>query len=131
MPSTGRRDLVAKRWEPFVHTIDFVGFDFTGATFLAQVRLFPDAPGVPLVDLATVTTANTQGIRLVGVTTANGIPTSSVYIRINEPVVEGLPFPSEPGADNPLAWDMQIVPSGGDKYRILEGRFIVDSGVTQ
>lgn len=132
MPSTGRRDLVANRWEPFVHTIDFEGFNLTGATFAMHVRLVRDAPGAPLVNLSTVTTANTEGIRLTGVSTsAAGLPVSSVYIRINEPNVEALPAATELGEDATLYWDLQITPSGGDKYRALEGTFTVRAGVTQ
>ncbi|QAY77931.1 hypothetical protein [Sphingosinicella sp. BN140058] len=131
MPSTGRRDLVANRWEPFVHTIDFEGLDLTGAAFKLQVRLYPDAPGAPLVDLATVGSAGTQGVRLLGVETGAGLPISHVSIRINEPVVEGLPSPAEIGRDTDLYYDLQITPVGSDKFRVIEGKFTVHAGVTQ
>lgn len=130
MPDTGRRDLVANRWEPFVHTIAFEGFDFTGAVFKMQIRLTPDTPGTPLVDLATVTTS-VEGVRLVSVTTTDSVPTSTVSIRIDELTVEGLPAADELGNNAVLAWDMQITPSGSDKFRVLEGTFTVKAGVTQ
>lgn len=130
MPSTGRLDLVANRWEPFVHTIDFEGFDFTGAIFAMQVRLTRDATGDPLVNLSTVGGVGTEGVTITGVATVTGLTTSSISIRINEPTVEGLPFPSERGEDSALYWDMQITPSGGVKYRALEGKFIVHAGVS-
>jgi hypothetical protein len=131
MPSTGRRDLVANRWEPFVHTIDFEGFNFTGATFIMQVRLMRDAPGSPLVDLGTVGGVGTEGITLTGVATVNGASVSSVSIRINEATVEGLPAAGEIGDDLDLFYDLQITPAGGVKYRALEGAFTVHAGVTK
>lgn len=44
-------------------TFAFVGYNFTGATFHAQIRLTPDAGGSALIDLTTQTT-DIQGVRL-------------------------------------------------------------------
>jgi hypothetical protein len=128
---TGRRDLVANRWEPFIHTIDIVGVDYSAATFLAQVRAVKDSGGLPLVALSTVGSVGTEGITVTGTTTdAGGIPTTSISIRINEATVEALPEPAELGDDVTLYWDMQVTPSGGNKFRMLEGTFTVHAGVT-
>lgn len=128
---TGRRDLVANRWEPFIHTIDFVGVDWTGATFLMQVRAEKNASGAALVDLSTVGSVATEGITITGVTTdADAVPTTSISIRINEATVEGIALPTPPDGDYALAYDLQITPSGGNKFRALEGKFTVKAGVT-
>ena len=130
MATAARLPLVADRWTPFVPTLSFVGVDLTGADMRAQVRLRPDAGGSPLVDLPTVTTANTQGLRLLGVTTDGaGVPTSMVALRINETTMEGLPAATEVRDAALLAWDMQIT-IGGIKQRWLFGDFIVLPGCT-
>lgn len=129
-PKTGQLPLAANRWEPFVYTIDFPGFDYSAATFIAQVRAIKDSSGTALVDLSTVPSAGTEGINIVGVTTTDDIPTTSISIRINEATIEALPEPAELGEDVTLYWDMQITPSGGNKYRALEGTFTVRAGVT-
>ncbi|MFS0736924.1 hypothetical protein ABC347_07730 [Sphingomonas sp. 1P06PA] len=112
-------------------TLSFEGFDLTGATLRAQVRLLPDIAGTPLVDLPTVTSASTEGLRLISVATTGGVTTSIVGIRINETTMEGLPLPDEIGADALLYWDMHVTPSGGLKQRWLAGTFTVRAGVTQ
>lgn len=130
MPTAGTRDLVANRWEPFVHTIDFVGFDWSAANFIAQVRMTRDATGSALVDLSTVGSVGTEGITVVEVVMTAGVPTTTVSMRINEATMEALPAAGEVGDDIVLYWDMQVTPSGGVKARWLEGTFTVHAGVT-
>lgn len=151
MISPGRYDIAADRWVACIRTFSFVGLNFTGATFIAQVRLYPDASGSPLVDLATVTLSTAEGIRLIyggtdtvanhiaagrletvptGYTSASSVALSQVGFRINETTMEGLPFPEERGNDAVLAWDMHITPSGGIKDKYLGGTFTVRAGVT-
>lgn len=140
MPTTGQLSLRVNRWEPFVHVFRFEGQNFTGAAFISQVRLTRDAAGSPLVNLATVGSVGTEGITLVSVANEDidfggdvgvvNVPVSTVSMRINEATVEALPLPAELGEDVPLYWDMQITPSGGNKYRALEGEFVVAAGVT-
>lgn len=130
-PKTGTLDLNANRWAPFVYTIDFQGYDYSAAAFAMQVRLVKDAAGTPLVSLSTVASSSTEGVAMTGVDTdANGVPTTHISIRINETTIDGLPEPSELGDDVVLYYDLQITPSGGDKYRSLEGMFTVKAGVT-
>jgi len=145
--------LSGGRWVPFNETWAFQGIDLTGAVFAMQIRLTPDAPGVPLVDLGTVTTAGTQGLRLIyagtatvsahlaagrlmrdeiaaGVADSDNLTLSQVGVRINETTMEGLPFPAERGDDNPLAWDFHVTPSGQLKQLWAGGSFTVLAGVT-
>jgi hypothetical protein len=126
----GTLPLRAQRWTPFVYTIDFVGQDFTGATFAMDVRLRPDAPGSALIALAGAS-APTQGIS-VTVATVSGVPTSSVEIRISEATLEGVLLNAgKAGADVVLAWDIHITFGGGLKTRWLQGSFTIEPGVTQ
>ncbi|MES2902835.1 MAG: hypothetical protein V4696_01495 [Pseudomonadota bacterium] len=123
--------LVGNRWTPFVYSIDVVGIDLSDAAFKAQVRLGPGTPGTPLVDLANAT-AGTQGIS-VTVATVGGVTTSTVTMRINEPVMEGLP--AKPGAelgdDAVLFWDLHVTAQGLSKAVYFRGPFIVKNGATQ
>lgn len=130
MITPGRLDLVAQRWTPFVYVIDFEGLDFTGATFALQARLYRDAPGDPLISL-TNAAANAQGIS-VSVSTAEGVPTSHVQIRVNETTLEDLPLGAAgPGQDVKLAQDLHITGGGFPKTRWLEGDLTIRAGATQ
>ncbi len=145
MPSTGRLDLEVNRWEPFDYEIRFEGQDLTGATFIADVRDRKDG-GFLRAGLTTVASIATEGIKLVSVATeaidygANigtlSVPVSLVHIHINEPTVEAMGTATlaagalESGDDGSIWWDMQITPSGGTKYRALEGAFNLNAGST-
>jgi hypothetical protein len=131
MIKPARFALEADRWTPFVTTIEFEGVDLTGAVFEAHIRLLPDTPGAPLVDLDTVTTAAAEGVRLISVIGTGDDAVSSVGIRINETTMEGLPVSAELGLNTRLYWDLHITPSGGVKQVYAGGEFIVRAGVTQ
>jgi hypothetical protein len=151
MITPGRYDIKADRWVACIRTFNFVGLDFTGATFLSNVRLEPDAPGAPLV-LLNNAAAGAEGLRLVGVWTqtiqqhidagrihsvpphyklTDTVPLSTVEMRVNETTMEGLPYPGERGDDATLAWDIHITPTGGVKDKYLGGNFVVRAGATQ
>ncbi|MDB5733213.1 MAG: hypothetical protein JWQ03_3108 [Variovorax sp.] len=134
MITPGTLNLRAGRHVPFTYTMDFVGIDLTGADLQAQVRLKPDTPGSPLIDLPDGVLSGATGLRFLSVSTTDGIPTSIVTMFITEADMEdGAKVPSavEPGDDVTLSWDMQITPSGGVKSVYLRGAFIVEGGVTQ
>lgn len=126
----GRLDLSANRWTPFIYLIAFEGYDFTGATFAMQVRLYRDAAGSPLIDLSNAA-SNAQGLS-VDVATLDDVVTSTVQIRINETTLEGLLLnQGKPGADVVLVYDMHITGGGLEKTRWIEGSFIIRAGATQ
>lgn len=130
MQSPGKLPLAGDRWTPFVRTLTFRGIDLTGAVLKAQVRDRKDG-GYVRADLATVETANTQGLRLLSAGTVDGVLTSVVYMRINESTMEAINAATEVGDDAALYWDMHITPSGGVKQLYLFGPFTVRAGVTQ
>jgi hypothetical protein len=128
--------MAARRWEPCVRTIRIRGLDLTpivnkvatgGLDLLMQVRLAPDTPGAPLVNLPLVATAGTEGLRVSGVTLDNGAPVSTIELRINEPTMEGLPFSGEVGDPTTLYYGLQVTFANLKKTR-LEGQFIVVPG---
>ena len=129
----GRLDLHAYRWTPFVFSIAFDGVDLTAAGLKADIRLYPDAPGDPLISLANAASP-AQGMSI-AVDLSAAAPVSVVEIRIGEATLEALlPFASngtEPGKPVTLAWDLHITLSPIGKVRWLEGQFILHPGVTQ
>lgn len=133
MITPGSLTLRAYRWQGFLYTIDFVGYDFTAATFEMQVRLYPDATGAALISLVNAASAS-QGLSVTVVTT-DGIPTSTVQIRITEANIEALlPYPSsgiKQAEDLVLYYDFVITGGGLEKSRWLAGQFIITPGVTQ
>jgi hypothetical protein len=130
MNRPGNLPLAGDRQTPFVATLTFRGIDLTGAVMKAQVRDRKDG-GTVRADLATVATANTEGLRLLSAGTVDGVLTSVVYVRINEATMEAMPLGAPAGADLALWWDMHITPSGGVKQKYLFGTFTVRAGVTQ
>lgn len=130
MLKPGNLPLSADRQTPFVCTLTFQGIDLTDAVMKAQVRDRKDG-GTVRADLALVTMANTEGLRLLSAGAVDGVMTSLVYLRINEATMEAMPFGTEIGDDLGLWWDMHITPSGGVKENYLHGAFTVRAGVTQ
>lgn len=130
MITPGKLDLVVQRWTPFVYTIYFEGYDFTGATFAAHFRLHRDAPGAPVVALANAA-AGVQGIS-VTVSTTGDIPTSAVTLQIDEATAESILLnASGAGKDIALVWDLHITATGLPKARWLEGAATIRAGATQ
>ncbi|MFN3675813.1 MAG: hypothetical protein ACK4TC_07510 [Sphingomonas pseudosanguinis] len=131
MAHTAYLPIIADRYGAVVRHIFVVGLDLTGVDMRAQVRLYGDVPGMPLVDLTTVTNGNAQGLRLAEVTSDDiGVPTSHVELVINETTMEALPYAGEIGDVTTLAWDWQIT-IAGRKRRLAKGEFqITGDGVT-
>lgn len=143
--------LAGDRRTPFTATLQLEEIDLTGAVLAAQVRLYPDAPFDPLVDLAQVTTGAAEGIRIIyagsdtvanhiaagrieeapqGMADADTLELTLLGIRINETTMEGMPE-GQPGQDIAFAWDAHVTPSGELKQKWLYGPFVVRAGVTR
>ena len=112
MALAARLPLAAWRNEVCVRTIRIVGLDLTdwaaAGKVRAQVRLRPDTPGAALIDLATVTTAAAEGIKLESVAITDGVPTSTLALRINKTTMEALPYSGEIGDDSRFFWALQL-----------------------
>jgi hypothetical protein len=72
MAKAARLPLAADRYTSCVRTIRFRGLDLTGIALRLQVRLRPDTPGAPEVDLGVVTNGNEQGLRILPVEIVDG-----------------------------------------------------------
>lgn len=121
--------IAADRYESCVRRIFFRGLDLRDAPLRAQVRQRPDTPGVPEVDLQTVTNANAEGLRIVDYFVETGVPVTVVELVINETTMEGLPYSGELGDASPFAYDLQATISGR-KRKLIYGEFVVLAGVT-
>lgn len=130
MMAAGRLSVLANRWQPNFITLDFVGYDFTGAAFKSQVRAYRDAPNPALITLENAT-AGTQGISCVVTVDDEDVPTSALTLQFDETTIEALPFTNPKGTDLELVWDLTIDPADSEKLRWLEGPFIVHGGSTQ
>ena len=111
MAQSARLALSARRFELRTLTIRVTGLDLTGAALAMQVRLYPDTPGTPILDLPTVTTAAAEGLKLDGVTVENGVPVSTITLRINKSTMSdqaGLGRPAEPGVPIEFAYALRI-----------------------
>ena len=117
------------RAHPRVFRIRAEGVDLTGATWHAQIRSYPDAPGVPVLDLPQVTGATTAGVRLVGVDASGLLPVSTLDVQI--PASATFPPASAPGGDVSLAWDLFVAPSGLPTAKWLAGVVTVTGTVTR
>ncbi|KQM37611.1 hypothetical protein [Sphingomonas sp. Leaf10] len=129
-----RYDLRANRYVPFVQSFDLEGYDLTapGAApfFAAQIRspqsvvVADDGPTEPVVNLPLVTTDDT-GIRIMGVRTENGVPTTTIRLFIDQLAMKALPRTGEPGDDVRLVWDLQFASVSVVKGYLLFGDFLV------
>lgn len=131
MITPGRLDLTVQRWTPFDFTIQLpAGLDFTAATAALQVRLYRDAPGLPILSLVNASSAG-EGLSFT-TETAGGVPTSFLRIRINEATAEAILLNAgKPGDDIRLVQDIHITGGGFAKTRWYEGAFILRAGATQ
>lgn len=129
MIAPGYLELTLYRWQPNIISFAFVGRDFTGATFKAQVRAYRDAPDPALISLANAS-AGSQGIS-VSVATIDGVVVSTVTLQFDETTVEALPFPNPKGTDPKFVFDLVIDPTDDIKRRWIEGPCIIHGGSTQ
>lgn len=144
--------LSGGRWVPFVEVLRLRGIDLTGADFRMQIRLYPDAPGDPLLDIGAVSSAAEQGLRMiyagsetidqhVAAARLDSVPPGSLggdtltmtilEIRIFDTTMSGLPYPPERGDDNALSHDIHITPANSFAQTWFAGPFNVLSGVTK
>lgn len=100
--------LSARRYQPRVWTMRFIGWDLTGVDLRMQVRMRPDTPGAPLIDLGTVTSDSAEGLNLAGVTTEGGVPVSEVRGRIDKSTMDNLPYLGEVGDDAVFAYSIAL-----------------------
>lgn len=117
--------IAADRVGPCVRTIFFEGLDLFGLQLAMEFRLNQETPGPAPISLGMGATADAEGIRVVDVTSANGIPTSQVVIRISEATMKDaakVPYSGELGSASTLFYDF-IATFGQDRRRLAYGTF--------
>jgi hypothetical protein len=142
-------DIVADRWVWLIRKFTWLGQDFTGANFYAQVRQIPDGPGTPLLTLANANiatapyglallyagvatvSAHIAGGRLAsvpkGTNPATGFPyaaadsvlLSQAEMWVNETNMRALPFPAERGDNAYFYYDLLVQAAGSGLREIL------------
>jgi hypothetical protein len=124
--------IVAARNVPFFEEFAFaesgVALDLTGCTAALQVRLYGNAGGSALIDLANVTADATQGVWIRD--PAGGV----VKVWIGEAALNGLPAPQLPDqAGEPWSgvYDLVITWPDGVQETLMEGIITVKPGVTR
>lgn len=108
--------LRVPRHAPFVQAISLPG-DFTGATLIGQVRLYPDAPGAALVALT-----------VAGPVLALG--RSKFTLTLTEAQIEALPAAAVGEAEVTLVYDLLLTTAAAAKELLMGEEFIVIGGAT-
>jgi len=160
MADLAQDDIFADRRVKYVDVFSFFDVDYTGSTFLMQVRQVKDTTGPPLLSAdstsgnlillyagtATVSAHVTSG-RLLGsgddnvyemINPATGVKyvgsdsllLSQVEIALSAAALTAMPYPPEHGGDLVCWYDLIRTPSGSDPEIIMRGKFTVRAGVT-
>ena len=121
--------LTGRRNTPFVEEYVFADETGTPISFslcsaFMQIRLFGNAPGDPLANLANVS-SDIEGVWIRD--PANG----TIAVRIEEATLNALPTNVAPGAADAFAYDLIIQWPDGLQECLMEGRFILKPGVTR
>lgn len=122
MASYARLAIAAWRNEPCVRLLRFRGIDLTDIELRGQIRLAPDTPGEPRIALNTVTAPGDEGLRLLDVSTIDGVVTSNVQLNLSRVTMSDgskLPYSGEIGDSSTLSYAIQV----GGQTR-LAGEFI-------
>jgi hypothetical protein len=127
MATAARLAIAAWRNEACVRTIIFRGLDVRNQTPRMQIRLGPDIPNAPLIDLSEVTTAGDEGLRIVSAGVVDGVMTSVLQLVIKNTTMldpAKLPYSGESGSNGNFAYALQV---GGSTR--LYGDFIALANV--
>ena len=91
-PMTVRHDLTIWRNDDYYeYPVRVVGLDLTDVALAMEIRFEGDAPGPALVSLLKVT-EEVEGVRFLGVTLTDGLPTSQLGIRLDRSTLQSLGY---------------------------------------
>ena len=131
-----RLEQVAFRKDPFQLAFRARGYNLSLAAFAFAVRLYPDAPGDPLILVRKAQTRGASGVRVVDTgTDADGIPWTDLEIILRKSLIEALPSAGEAGDDAQFHYDFQwAAPDTASGFSqventILFGPFIVKGSI--
>ncbi len=98
MDTFARLDLsVWRNDDTYEFPLRVVGLDLRDTALAMQVRLAPDTPGEPLIDLGKVTGVNDEGLHVASVTMVDGVPSTDLRIRIAKTTRQAMPYAGEIG----------------------------------
>ncbi|MDG6079745.1 hypothetical protein E3U23_11150 [Erythrobacter litoralis] len=103
--------------------IVFEGWDYREAEFRFEVRDRRDG-GRLRAELGKVTSAYVQGVYVAGFETVDGVPITTVWVRINDFTMHQMPMPT-PGEDTELVWGLHVTPPGEFTFEAIAGPFHV------
>ncbi|WBO23925.1 hypothetical protein [Sphingomonas abietis] len=123
--------LSIDRGAPRVLRISITGIDLSlaGTSWHAQVRLYPDAAGAPVVDLPQTTDGTVSGVRLAGTDLTGLLPVSFLDVQVAGSV--NFPAASEVGDNADLAWDLFVTVPGLPSTKWIAGPVAVVGTVTK
>lgn len=125
--------LVADRGTAFSRLVKFVGVDLTGASHEMEVRDSRDG-GALRVQLSSTTTVGAEGIRLIGVETVDGVPTSSFHVVISKTTMNAMMAVAAgaglQGGDGKAVFDWIMSPTTSPAFVAMQGDFIVAATAT-
>ena len=128
--------LSAFRNDPLYLLMEVIGYDLSGNLPSLAVKLYPDAPGPPLLLLAPTVIPGADGIRSVSVTyDDDDVPTTLLEAIASKTVISALPAAPVAGADVTLAYDLQWTPPLAGtglspvEETVLFGDFIIKGSV--
>lgn len=109
--------LYASRGRVFAATVT-INADYTGASMRGEVRLGPDAAGIPEATFTVSAPAVVSGVTTFDVT-------------MTAAAVDGLPAATAGDGLAQFAFDLLLTPSGGDEELLFGGTFSVGGRITE
>lgn len=129
MITPARVDLRVGRNDHLVTTFTFAdgdtAVDLSAMTLQMQVRLWQEAGGAALVDLAEVGSATVQGLYVLDAAAGQ------FQVFVTEDTVSGLPANGDPTVSQTFAYDIRLTDADGVKQTYVYGDFVVVPGVTR
>lgn len=107
-PSVLKPELVATRNHPWAVCLTFQGEGMQEASFRAQVRAYPGAPGAALINLAAVTDDTITGIVDVATKGSGATVERTIEVTVTRADIDALPRLGPRGDDQLFAWEMDV-----------------------
>lgn len=114
-PTVLNPELVATRNHPWGATFTFQGEGVDEATFRAQVRAYPGAPGFALIAFNATAAEHVTGIRTVSAKSAGPLSEITVEVFAARAQIDALPRIGPRGDDQCLAWELDVA-LGDDRW---------------
>jgi hypothetical protein len=108
MATAARLDFSLWRNEPRDLVIRCVGLNLVGVGAAMQVRLGPDTPGVPLIELLGNGGPQVQGLYQISFEIIGGVPVSTIGVRLDTAAIQALPFAGEIGDATDFSYAIQF-----------------------